>query len=119
MKQKEKKSENKEIIRHYGYLVIDGEYFKLDLSGKETTFKKVKPSEFKKKLKLMEDLSKKLKESLDGEAVMMEALSRLEIEELEPIHNKVFNIKKKVKPITRSHHCVDMKIGEHIIPIVD
>ena len=116
---KKKKVENKEVFRHYGYLVIDGEYFNLDTSGKETLFKKVKSSEWKKKIKLMEDLSKKLKESLDGEAVMMEALSRLEIEELEPIHDKVFNVKKKVKPVTRKHHCVDMKIGEHIITIVD
>ena len=114
-----KKIESDDIRKHYGYLVVDGEYFKLDTSGSETTFNKVNSSEVKKKIKLMEELAKKLKESLDGEAVMMEALGRLEIEELEPIHDKVFNIKKKVKPVTRRHHCVDMKIGEYIIPIVD
>ncbi len=116
---KKNKIGSEDIKKHYGYLVVDGEYFKLDTSGKETIFKKVKLSEFKKKIKLMEDLAKKLKESLDGELVMMEALGRLEIEELEPIHNEVFNIKKKVKVVTRKHHCVDMKIGEHIISIVD
>ena len=112
-----KKIESDDIRKHYGYLVVDGEYFKLDTSGSETTFNKVNSSEVKKKIKLMEEHDKKLKESID--AVMMEALGRLEIEELEPIHDKVFNIKKKVKPVTRKHHCVDMKIGEHIIPIVD
>ncbi len=108
-----------EIEKHYGYLIVDGKYFDLDSDGSETIFKQVKKSEVKKKIKLMEDLAKKLKESLDSEAVMMEALSKMQIEELESIHDKVFNIKKKVKPITRSHHCVDMKIGNFIIPIVD
>jgi len=27
--------------------------------------------------------------------------------------------KKDVKPKTRRHHCVDLKIGKHIIPIVN
>ena len=116
---KDKKSEIKEVEKHYGYLVVNGEYFELNISGKETKFKKVKSSVVKKKITLMEDLAKKLKESLDSEAVMMEALSRMDITEIESLHNKVFNIKKKVKPITRKHHCVDMKIGKFIIPIVD
>ena len=114
-----KKIESEDIKKHYGYLIINEEHFEVDVSGKETVFKKVKPSEVKKKIKLMEDLAKKLKDSLDGEAVMMEALSRMDIRELESIHDKVFNIKKKVKIKTRSHHCVDMKVGNFIIPIVD
>jgi len=109
-----------EVLRkHYGYLIVGDKYYKLDMMGRETIFKEVKASQVKKKIKLMEELSKKLKDSLDAEAVMMEALSKLEMEELIMIHDKIFNEKRKTKPRTRKHHCVDMKVGDVIIPIVD
>lgn len=113
------KNKPETLKKHYGYLIVGDKYYKLNMEGSETIFKEVKKSEVKKKIKLMKELSKKLKDSLDSEAVMMEALSRLEIEELIPIHDKIFNEKKKTKPKTRKHHCVDMVVGDFVIPIVD
>ncbi len=113
------KKKSEEIRKHYGYLIVDGKYFKANIDGSETTFKQVKESEVKKKIKLMEDISEKLKDSLDKEAVLMEALSNLEEEYLEMIHDSLHNSKRKVKPVTRKHHCVDMKVGKMIIPIVN
>ena len=117
MKKNVKKSET--LKKHYGYLIVGDKYYRLDMMGRETVFREVSKAKVKKKIKLMEELSKKLKDSLDGEAVMMEALSKLEIEELIMIHDKIINEKRKTKPRTRKHHCVDMKIGDVIIPIVD
>ncbi|KKK94482.1 hypothetical protein LCGC14_2682430 [marine sediment metagenome] len=67
----------------------------------------------------LKELAERLKENLDGEAVMIEALSKLDDGALEQIHNVVFNIKRKTKVKTRKHYCVDMKVGRYIIPIVD
>ncbi len=107
------------IERKYGYLIVDGKYYELNTEGSATAFVEVNKKKVKKKIKLMEEISNKLKDSLDKEAVLMEALSNLDEEYLEMIHNNLHNSKRKAKPITRKHHCVDMKVGKLIIPIVN
>ncbi len=110
----------KEVIeRKYGYLMVDGKYYELNTEGNVTSFVEVNKKKVEKKLKLMQEISDKLKESLDKEAVLMEALSNLDEEYLEMVHNNLYNSKRKAKPITRKHHCVDMKVGKLIIPIVN
>ena len=73
----------------------------------------------KKKIDIAKEITEKLKNSLDKEAVLMEALTKLDIAYLENLHNALYNSKRKVKPKTRMHHCVDMKIGKMIVPIID
>ncbi len=107
------------IERRYGYLIVDDKYYELSTEGSVTSFIEVNKKKVKKKIKLMQEISDKLKESLDKEAVLMEALSDLDEEYLEMIHNNLYNSKRKVKPVTRKHHCVDMKVGKLIIPIVN
>lgn len=112
--------EKQEIIKQYGFWIIDGKYFKTDETkdGKAVLIE-VNKKEVKRKGKILKELTEKLKQSLDGEAVMMEALSKLDTCTLEQLHNVTFNIKKKVIAKTRKHYCVDMKVGKIIIPIVE
>ena len=64
-------------------------------------------------------IANKLKSSLDREKILFESVMKLDEKELQTLHNVLFNSKKKVKPKTRADHCVDMKVGNFILPIVD
>ena len=68
---------------------------------------------------VFKDIAKELKNSLDREKVLLESIMKLDETEIETLHNVVFNKKRKAKPKTREHHCVDMKIGNFVLPIVD
>lgn len=109
-----------ELTKEYGFWIIDGKYFKPDVrkDGK-CAMVEVNKKEVKKLGKRIEELAEKLKENLDNKSVMKEALSKLDNNTLEELHNAVFNVKKKIKAKTRKHYCVDMKVGKFIIPIVE
>ncbi len=68
---------------------------------------------------MAKEIAEKIKDSLDREKVIRESVMKLPISELESLHNTVFNTKRKAKAKTREHHCVDMKVGNFILPIVD
>jgi IS30 family transposase len=109
-----------EITKEFGYLKIDGKYYEFnEKSPESTSYLQVSPEKVKKKIKIAKEITEKLKNSLDKEAVLMESLTKLSTEYLEHIHNSLYNSKRKIKPRTREHHCVDMKVGKLVIPIVD
>ena len=71
-------------------------------------------------LKKAGQLAKKLKSNLDAEKILMEVfMTKYDIKELDKLHKMVFKSKRKYKAKTREGRCVDMKIGNHIIPIID
>ena len=107
------------IEKKYGYFVINGEYYEEKSKDGKPVFVKVAKQKIKKAEKMVKEIVSKLKDSLDREKVLHESIMKLSIDELEPLHNTVFNEKRKVKPKTRRHHCVDMKVGNFIIPIVE
>ncbi len=113
--------EKETIVKKYGYLFLNGKYYEPKYLGDHHAgYTLVDNKEVEKKIKMMKEIAERIKNSLDQEAVMMEALSRVSsMEDLQTIHNAVFNEKRKLKPKTREHHCVDMKIGNIVIPIVD
>lgn len=108
-----------EIEQKYGYLIVDGEYYKDRSRDGKPGFKLVSKKEVTKAEKMSKEIAEKLKDSLDREKVIREAIMKLPISELEVLHNTVFNEKRKVNAKTREHHCVDMKVGNFILPIVD
>jgi len=124
-KKSKKTKEKVPDIRHeFGYLIIDGKYYKSKMVRGKTIFEEVSTVTVKKSLKLVDEIVDKLKDSLDKEAVLRESLMRYANDKdgnemLRDIHNALYNVKRKVKPKTREHHCVDMKIGNIILPIVD
>lgn len=116
-----KMGNKKEIEKEYGFWIIGGTHYQASPLSKDGKSVLVEVSEkvVKRKIKKLKELAERLKENLDREAVMIEALSKLDDGALEQIHNVVFNIKRKTKVKTRKHYCVDMKVGRYIIPIVD
>lgn len=108
-----------EIIREYGYLKIDNKYFEPKQVDGHTSYVEVSPEKAKKRLDMITKIAKTLKDNLDKEAVLKEAVSRLDDDAIAVLYTSLFNNLKKLKPKTREHHCVDMKIGNFILPIVD
>lgn len=107
------------IEREYGFLKLEGKYYKSKMVNGRNCFEEVSKETFEKKIKLIKEISTKLKDNLDKEAVLHEALSQLDDFYLDQLHNTLYNSKRKVKPITRKHHCVDMKVGKMVIPIIN
>lgn len=108
-----------ELTKEYGFLKVGGKYYKFNDGKDYTSYVEVSKIEVKKKISLAKEITEKLKNSLDKEAVLMESLTKLPTDYLEQIHNSLYNSKRTIKPKTRAHHCVDMKVGKLIVPIVD
>jgi len=109
----------KKIEKKYSYLVIDGEYYTLDQKDGKPSFVKIAKSKVRAIEKKVERIAERMKEGLDSKAVLVEALMNLDIKDIDKMENLLFKSKRKYKPVTRKHHCVDMKVGRMIIPIVD
>lgn len=107
-----------ELVREYGYLKVGGKYYKFNEGKDYTSYIEVSPIEVKKKISIAKEIAEKLKNSLDREAVLMESLTKLDLTYLEHIHNSLYNSKRTVKPKTRAHHCVDIKVGNLVVPII-
>jgi hypothetical protein len=109
-----------EITKEHGYLKVNGKYYEFnEKSSERTSYLQISADKVKKKIKIAKEITEKLKNALNKEAVLMESLTKLPQEYLEQIHNSLYNSKRKIKPKTREHHCVDMKVGKLVIPIVD
>lgn len=106
----------------YGYLVINGEFFEADSKDGKTIFKKINKREIKKLEKMSEKIAEHLKDALDKKKVLRESVMKMGSKEIETLHNMLFPKKgkkpRKYKAKTREDRCVDMKVGNFIIPIV-
>jgi len=101
--------------KEYGYMKIDGKYYEGQHKNDKLIFIEVK--DVQKRIAKAKEMAKILEESLDRETVLMEAVMKLEKKDFEKLY-KSLHSKKKYKPVTRAHRCVDMKIGNFILPIV-
>ncbi len=105
-----------EFEKEYGYIKIKGVYYKPNIKNGKITFTRVKNAN--EKITKAKEMAIKLKESLDGEKVLTESLMKLDDKDFEILY-KSLKGKIKYRPKTREHHCVDMKIGNFVLPIVN
>ena len=110
---------SKEVEKKYGYLIIDGEYYEWETKDGKHTLKKVSEKRLEKELKRAEEIVDKLEKSADVRKILMEAVMQIDNKEQEKLHNMLYNSKKRYVPKTREHFCVDMKIGNFILPIIE
>ena len=98
------------------YIIINGKYY-------EPTFDKMKKPILKeipdaeKRISKAKEMAKILEESLDKEKVLTEAVMKLDDKEFDNLY-KSLKSGRKYKPKTREGHCVDMRIGNFVLPIV-
>ncbi len=109
--------ENAEFI--FGYWKIDGEYYKETTRLGKLVLKKVNKKKIEDNIEIATKISKKLKDNLDAHKVLMESILKLEDRDIKKLYKLLFNSERDYTSVTRSHHCVDMKIGNFILPIVN
>lgn len=114
-KKRDKKSE---VTREYEYLKVGEKYFRPDREGEKLHYIECTQKEFEDRVGLLKNIAAKMKDGLDREAVLVEALSKLDDEYLEMLWGKLSNPIKKPAIRTRKHHCVDMRVGNLTVPIV-
>lgn len=102
----------------YGLWKIKGEYYKETTKDGKLILKHVNKEEVQEKLTLVKKIATKLKDSLDTYKVLVESINKLPKKDLHKLHDLLFTSKRDYNCVTRSHHCVDMKVGNLIIPIV-
>lgn len=110
---------NIKLSRKYGYLVIDGKFYQEKLKGNESYFEEVSTDHINKLESKGAELAARLRENLDREAVLREAIRQLTPKEVNGLYELVFKGKKSYIPKTREGHCLDMKVGNFVIPIVN
>lgn len=104
----------------FDYLKFKDKYYEYDSKDGKAVFVEVSKKNVDEHLKKAKELVKKLKEGFDTEKVLMEVfMSKYDKKHLDELYKTVFKSKKKYKPRTREGACVDMKVGNHIIPIID
>ena len=108
-----------EVQKKYGMLIIDGEYYEESSKDGKPIFTMASKAKINKAEKMAKEIAEEIKDSLDREKVIREAVMKLDLNDLEQLHNVTFNKKRKAKAKTREHYCVDMKVGNFILPIVD
>lgn len=108
-----------EIKFRHGMYYIKGEYYEQRFRDGEPYLKKIPKTKIKVQLKLGEEIAEKLYDKIDAKKILLEALMRIDIKEVEKLHRMLFQDKKKYIIKTREHHCVDLKVGNFILPLVD
>ena len=105
--------------KRYGYLFKGGRYYELDerLNSK-TLMQFIEVKDAEKKIKKAKSMAEKLKESLDRKKVLTESIMKLDKLDFDRLE-KLMDNKVNYKPKTREHRCVDLKIGNFVLPIVD
>lgn len=111
--------EEMRIDKKYGYLIINGKYYEGTTKDGKPVFKEVKIDEIKDKITKAEKIADKLKTKVDVKKMLKEAVMRIPLDDIDKLYVMLFVDKKKKKVKTREHHCVDVKIGNFILPIVD
>lgn len=102
--------------KEYGYLKAKGKYYEAIQKDDKLTFKEDK--EAKIRISKAKEIAKKLEHALDREAVLMESVMLLGKKDFEVLY-KMLKSGRKYKPKTRKKHCVDMKIGRFVLPLID
>ena len=103
----------------YGYTLINGKYYEAGSKDGKTILKQVDRDKVEKKIKKCDKIANELKKNLDSHKVLMEAIMKFSNKDLDKLDKMLFASKKKYTVKTREHRCVDMKVGNFIIPIVE
>ena len=109
-----------EFEKEHGFIKIKGKYYELDerrsCADGKIRFKEAKDA--KDRIKKAKEMANILKENLDRKAVLTESIMNLEKKQFDVLY-KMLHSKRKYKAKTREHRCVDMKVGNFVIPLVD
>jgi len=102
----------------YKYLVIDDIFYEADMKDGKTILVPVPKKRMEKEIKMGEEIVNKLKDETDIKKILMEAVMQLEDKERKKLYDLLYKSKKQYKVKTRDDHCVDVKVGNYVLPII-
>jgi len=108
------------LEKKFGYVVLNGDYYIIDHEDGKPIFVKESKKKVNEQIRKAKAIAKKLVTGLDGEKLLTEIImNEYREKEMDRLYKMIFKSKRKYKPKTRAGHCVDMKVGNVIIPLVD
>ncbi len=103
----------------WGMFIVNGKYYQLSSTDGAPVFKQVSTKEVKSREKMARELATKLKDGVDAEKILVESfMVNFSEKDLKGVYKAVFKGKRKLKTQTREHRCVDLKVGNFIVPII-
>ena len=115
----EKKTKQLEFKKIHDWLKVNGNYYRWESDDGKPILKREDNEKVEKQINRAKEIAKKMKDGLDAEAVLVESILHLKETDIDKLYNLINSKKRKYKPRTREGHCVDMKVGRFILPIVD
>jgi hypothetical protein len=107
-----------EFNYEHGLIKVKNKYYEVfsDCRKGKLVFEEVKDA--KEKIKMSKKIAKLLEDSLDREKVLTEATMKMRMTDVKKLYAMLTSGKEYTK-VTREHRCVDMKIGNFILPIIN
>ena len=106
-----------EFERKHGYMYMDGKYYEMKGNSGVGKFEFVEVKGVQERIDEAEEIAEELVKSFNGKSVLVESIMKLSKRDMKTLYSNA--ITKKYKAKTREHECVDMKIGNFVLPIVD
>ena len=106
-----------EFERKHGYIYMDGKYYEMKGNSGASKFEFVEVKDVQERIDKAEEIADELVKSFNGKAVLVESIMKMPKSDIKTLYRNAITKKYKVK--TREHHCVDMKVGNFVLPIVD
>jgi len=103
----------------WGLYIFNGKYYELSSADGSPTFKEIPTKEINERERMARELAAKLKEGVDAEKILVESfMTCFDKAGLKKLHTAVMKSKRKLNVKTREHRCVDLKVGNFIVPIM-
>ena len=106
-----------EFEKRHGYLYMDGKYYEMKGNSGVGKFEFVEVKDVQERVEKAEEIAKELIKSFNGKAVLIESIMKMSKRDISTLYKNA--VTKKYKAKTREHECVDMKVGNFVLPIVD
>ena len=111
--------ENIEFEKKYNYLIANGKYYEWKSKDGKPILEIVDKKKVEERIQKAKEIARKIKYGLDAETVLTEIIMQFTDKDFKKLYELVNSKKRKYKAKTRTDHCVDMKVGKMIIPLVD
>ena len=106
-----------EFEKRHGYIYMDGKYYDMKGNCGSGKFEFIEVKDVQERIDKAEEIAEELVKSFNGKTVLVESIMKLTKHDMKVLYNNA--ITKKYKAKTRGHECVDMKVGNFVLPIVD
>jgi|26BtaG_2_1085354.scaffolds.fasta_scaffold03387_6 hypothetical protein len=106
-----------EFEKRYDYIYMNGKYYEMKGNAGRGKFEFVEVKDVQERIDKAEEIAEVLVKSLDGKKVLLGSIMKLPKRDMDKLYKNA--VERGFKTKTREHECVDMKIGNFVLPIVE